>query len=232
MGNGQLCYPLTVSDHHSRYLLGCEALSSVKAAPAATALENVFRDYGLPERIRSDNGSPFASTGLGGLTRFNAWLLRLRIGLERIEPGHPEQNGRHERIHLTMKQDVIRPPAENALQQQERFDDFRQTYNDVRPHEALDMGTPRSAYTPSPRPLPSELEHPRYPLHDQTRFVTKSGSIRFDERDIYLTRALTGQRVGLRQVESKTWLVSFMDFDLAYLDLSNKTLVAITEPAA
>jgi len=164
MGNSRYCYPLTVSDHFSRYLLGCEALEATKAEPAARALESVFRTHGLPERMRSDNGTPFASTGLGGLTQLSVWLLRLGIELERIEPGHPEQNGRHERIHLTLKQETTRPAGGNLLQQQERFDDFCTRYNQERPHEALQMRTPAAIYQPSARKLPEALEPPTYPF--------------------------------------------------------------------
>jgi transposase InsO family protein len=233
LGDRRFCYPLTVSDHFSRFLLGCEALDSTRTTPTANALESVFREHGLPRRMRSDNGSPFASTGLAGLTKLAVWLLRMDIELERIEPGHPEQNGRHERMHLTLKQDTIRPAAQAMLQQQERFDDFRDRFNQERPHEALDMKTPAHIYRSSPRKLPSELPPLTYVNHDLTKTVSQGGAIRLQGQDLYLSTALAGQDVGLTQLESHTWLVSFMRLDLAYLDTQNRAAVPITpNPAA
>jgi transposase InsO family protein len=235
LGNRQYCYPLTVTDQASRYLLGCEALECTKAHPAAAALELVFRDYGLPTRMRSDNGSPFASTGLGGLTQLSAWLLRLGIGLERIDPGCPQQNGRHERMHLTLKQETTRPAAHSLLQQQERFDRFRTCFNDERPHEALDMQTPAKVYQPARRLFPDALPQPDYPLHDEVRPVSKGGQIRFRGRDVSISKALMGQQIGLRHIEQDVWLVSFMDLDLAYLDPKQGTTTPIphsTDPTA
>lgn len=231
LGKGHYCYPLTVTDHYSRFLLGCEALEGTKADPAGRALEGVFRSYGLPRCMRSDNGSPFASTGLGGLTQLSVWLLRLGIELERIDPGHPEQNGRHERMHLTLKQDTTRPAADNSLQQQERFDEFRTRYNEERPHEALEMRTPASFYEPSSRKLPHTLEPPSYPLHDLHRNVSQAGCVRLEGHDVYLSKALIGQRVGLTQLESATWLVSFMQMDLGYLDLSTRSVLPLPNRA-
>lgn len=227
MGNRRYCYPLTVSDHFTRFLLGCDALDGTQTDPAARALEAVFGAYGLPKRMRSDNGAPFASTGLAGLTRLSVWLVRLGIELERIEPGHPEQNGRHERMHLTLKQDTTRPAGNNALHQQERFDDFRGCYNDERPHEALQMQTPSSLYQPSERKLPEALEPPTYPLHDVDGYVTQAGVIYFENSRIYVSKALAGQRVGLRQLESGTWLLSFMQMDLGYVDISTTTVIPL-----
>jgi transposase InsO family protein len=233
LGDRRVCYPLTVSDHFSRYLLGCEALDSTRAVPTANALECVFREHGLPARMRSDNGSPFASTGLAGLTKLAVWLLRLEIELERIEPGHPEQNGRHERMHLTLKQETIRPAAHSMLQQQERFDDFRNRFNDERPHEALAMKTPKSVHRCSLRPLPGQLPPLSYPNHDLTKTVSQGGAIRLQGQDLYLCRALAGQDVGLTQLDTQTWLVSFMQLDLAYLDTQQRAAVPITpNPAA
>lgn len=227
--NRQYCYPLTVTDHFSRCLLGCEALTSTCTGPTANALELVFREHGLPHRLRSDNGSPFASVGLAGLSRLAVWLMRLGIKLERIEPGHPEQNGRHERMHLTLKQETTRPAAENMLLQQARFDDFRDQFNNVRPHEALQMQTPSAVHTPSERRLPQQLAPLFYPLHDIQRVVSDSGCIRMNKRNLYVGTAFVGVDLGLRQLELHTWLLSFMDYDLAYLDLQQRTLVPITQ---
>lgn len=227
LGDGRYCYPLTVSDHYSRFLLGCEALENTKTDPAGHALETVFREYGLPKRIRSDNGAPFASTGLGGLTMLSAWLMRLGIRHERIEPGKPQQNGRHERIHLTLKQETTRPAAANMLLQQQRFDEFVAQYNDERPHEALAMKPPASAYKTSQRRLPVTLPAVSYPLHDVIKRVSQGGHVRLEKRDIFVSKALRGQPIGLRQLDSPTWLLSFMDLDLAYLDLDQRSVVPI-----
>lgn len=220
LGNRRYCYPLTVSDHCSRYLLGCEALADTKTAPVQAVLEEIFREYGLPERMRSDNGSPFASTGRFGLTRLSVWWKRLGIGLERIEPGHPEQNGRHERMHWTLKQEATRPAGESELQQQEKFDRFRREYNEERPHEALGMQTPAKVYAPSLRRYEPPAEPLSYPLHDFSRPVFQDGNAFFPplEKRIWVGMALVGEHIGFREIEVGTWIASFMDLDLGYVD--------------
>ena len=226
LGNRLYCYPLTVSDHFSRYFLGCEGLENTRGAGARGVFEAVFRNYGMPNRIRIDNGSPFASKGVAGLSRLSVWWLRLGIDVERIEPGHPEQNGRHERLHLTLKQDTTRPPGANFLQQQERFDKFIDEYNYKRPHEALGMKRPGDIYQRSTHTYPDELPELKYPFHDIVRRVAENGSVHLvgnNRRNFYLGKALTGQPVGLREIEGERWLVSFMHFDLGYVD--EKTLV-------
>ena len=219
--NQQYCYPLTISDHFSRYLLGCESLESTEGYGAKAVFEATFRKYGLPRVIRTDNGSPFASTGLLGLTRLSVWWLRLGIDLEHIEPGHPEQNGRHERLHLTLKQEATRPAAENHLQQQECFDHFQEQYNDQRPHEALGMKRPAEVYRPSARSYPETLPEDDYPLHDDTRVVHECGHIRLWKRHqtCYLSSALAGQRVGVREEENDRWLISFRHVDLGHYEV-------------
>ena len=176
-GNGRYCYPLTVTDQVSRYLLACEALESTKETPVIEAFLRLFKEFGLPDAIRSDNGLPFASpNGLYNLSRLSVWWLRLGIAIERIRPGCPYQNGRHERMHRTLKQETARPPGMNILQQQDRFDRFVSEFNEERPHEALDMACPAERYNPSPLPyrgLP-ELD---YPFHDRDILVTACGRI-------------------------------------------------------
>lgn len=217
--NRRYCYPLTISDHNSRYLLSCEALESTRGQGVRAVFELTFRRYGLPEAIRTDNGSPFASTGLFGLTTLSVWLLRLGIELERIEPGHPEQNGRHERMHLTLKAEATRPAGANLLQQQEKFDRFEEIYNHQRPHEALGMRTPSELYRPSEREYPEILPEVEYPLHDKEREVSSDGRIRVVRKQpFYLGSALAGERVGLREVEDGRWLISFLQYDLGYYD--------------
>jgi putative transposase len=219
LGNRQYCYPLTTSDLFSRFLLTVESLDGTDEEEARPVFEEAFRCYGLPLEIRSDNGSPFASQGLLGLTRLSVWWMRLGIVLQRIAPGHPEENAEHERMHRTLKAETTRPAGQNSLQQQERFDSFRDEYNEDRPHEALGGKTPGSVYQPSPRPFPEKLPEPAYPLHDDTLLVDRSGHIRLPRsRQVFVSMALVGQLVGLRELDDGRWLVSFLDHDLGYYD--------------
>lgn len=230
LGNGHYCYPLTVTDHASRFLLLCEAFESTRENPVLAAFDRLFRDRGLPSAIRSDNGVPFASpNALFNLSKLSVWWLRLGIAIERITPGQPQQNGRHERMHLTLKREATRPPGVNFLQQQARFDDFVQEFNSERPHEALDMKVPLSCYGPSPRPyhgLP-ELD---YPLHDRDALVTACGRICLHRKKINISTVLAGQKLGIKEVEEGIWLVSFMHYDLGYIDLEQRTLQPLDNP--
>lgn len=230
LGNGQYCYPLTVTDHASRYILLCEALESTREDPVITAFEQLFREYGLPQAMRSDNGVPFASpNGLYNLSRLSVWWLRLGIDIERIKPGHPQQNGRHERMHLTLKQETTRPPGMNSLQQQARFDAFVTEFNAERPHEALDMKTPAEVYAASPRPY-AGLPELDYPLHDREVLVTACGRICMHRKRINISTVLAGQKLGIKEVDDGIWIVSFMRYDLGYIDLEQKTLQTIDNP--
>jgi putative transposase len=218
LGNKQYCYPLTISDYSTRYLIGCEGVNSTKADIAFTVFERAFRDCGLPSAIRTDNGVPFASgNALFGLTQLSVWWLRLGISLQRIKPGHPEQNGRHERMHLTLKQETTKPASFNFLQQQERFDDFIGVYNNERPHQALDGAYPGDLYTPSAR-VYEPPGPPDYPFHDRAIRVTSCGRICIGRRKINLSTAFAGQTVGVTEVDDQIWLVSFLDYDLGYFD--------------
>lgn len=218
MGNKAYCYPLTISDFSSRYLLSCEALESTKEKYAFTVFEQAFKEHGLPKAIRTDNGTPFSNVqAMFGLSRLSVWWLRLGIELERITPGCPQQNGRHERMHLTLKQETTKPSGNNLLQQQEKFDTFVHEYNNDRPHEALNMKYPGEVYKPSPRAYEG-LQDLEYPMHDRTITVTHCGRICMDRRKINFSRVFAGQDVGVRQVDDKIWLVSFMDYDLGYFD--------------
>jgi transposase InsO family protein len=197
LADKRYCYPLTVTDHASRYLLLCEALESNQEKPAITAFERLFRERGLPQAIRSDNGVPFASpNGLFNLSKLSVWWLRLGIGIERIQPGHPQQNGRHERMHLTLKKEATRPAAENILQQQAKFDVFIDEFNNERPHEALQMKCPAELYTASTRPY-SGIGEPLYPFHDKTLVVTNCGRLCLYRKKINLSTCLAGQAVGI-----------------------------------
>jgi transposase InsO family protein len=230
LGNRRYCYPLTVTDHASRYLLLCEAMESNAEKPAFTAFERLFQERGLPRAIRSDNGVPFASpNGLFNLSRLSVWWLRLGITIERIRPGHPQQNGRHERMHLTLKKDATRPAGANVLQQQAKFDTFVEEFNTERPHEALGMKCPAEVYAPSPRPYQG-IPEPHYPFHDKIVMVTSCGRLCLYRKKINLTKSLAGQAVGVKEVDNGIWLVSFMDYDLGYIDLEEKTLQPLDNP--
>ena len=230
LGNGRYCYPLTVSDHAARYLLLCEAFESTREAPVIAAFQRLFRDRGLPVAIRSDNGLPFASpNGLYNLSRLSVWWLRLGIAIERIKPGHPQQNGRHERMHLTLKKEATRPPGLNSLQQQARFDAFVREFNAERPHEALAMRCPAEFYTASPRPYDG-LPELQYPWHDRDILVTTCGRICMHRKKINISTVLAGQKLGIREVDDGIWLVSFMHYDLGYIDLEQRTLQTIDNP--
>jgi transposase InsO family protein len=230
LGNGRYCYPLTVTDHASRYLLMCEALESVREELALTAFQQLFAERGLPSAIRSDNGVPFASpNGLYGLSRLAVWWLRLGIAIERIKPGHPQQNGRHERMHLTLKKEATRPPGMNSLQQQARFDDFLEEFNAERPHQALQMQRPADVYTASARPYDG-LPDVSYPFHDRDILVTACGRICMHKKKINISTVLAGQRLGIKEVDEGIWLVTFMRYDLGYIDLEQRTLQTIDNP--
>ena len=229
-GNGRYCYPLTVSDHASRRIMLCEALETTREIPVIEAFERIFAEHGLPAAIRTDNGLPFASpNGLYNLSKLSVWWLRLGIAIERIRPGHPQQNGRHERMHLTLKQETARPPAANIIAQQERFDRFLDEFNTERPHEALDMRTPHEVHTLSPRPYEG-LPEIGYPLHDRDILVTACGRICMHRKKITVSTVLAGQKLGIREVEDGIWLVSFMTYDLGYIDLEQRTLQTIDNP--
>jgi transposase InsO family protein len=224
LGDRQECYPLTVADAVSRYVVGLKGLRSVAGAGVHQVFERLFREHGLPSAIRTDNGSPFASTSLGRLSRLSVWWLKLGIRLERIAPGHPEQNGSHERMHRTLKAETARPPAANALVQQARFDEFRRIYNEERPHEALGQKPPASRYEASPRPYPERLSEPQYPGHYEVRSVRADGCVKWRGERLFVSEALTGERIGLEEVEDGIWSVSFGTVLLARFDARERTL--------
>ena len=229
-GDGRYCYPLTITDQASRYILACEALESTKEQPVIETFLRLFRERGLPQAIRSDNGLPFASpNGLYNLSKLSVFWLRLGIAIERIRPGNPQQNGRHERMHLTLKKETTRPPGMNALQQQDRFDGFVSEFNQERPHEALAMRTPADLYAPSSRAYEG-LPDVEYPFHDRDILVTACGRICMARKKINVSTVLAGQRLGIKEVDDGIWLVSFMHYDLGYIDLEQRTLQTIDNP--
>ena len=218
LADKRYCYPLTITDFASRYLICCDALETTKEMYAFTVFERAFKDFGLPLSIRTDNGIPFASrSAFFGLSKLSVWWLRLGVGIERIKPGKPQQNGRHERMHLTLKKEATKPPAKNFLQQQGKFDDFIQEFNHERPHQALNMKYPGELYSPSPRPY-AGLSDVEYPFHDRTITVTQCGRICVGRRKINLSTVFAGQDIGILEVSEKIWLVSFMQYDLGFFD--------------
>lgn len=230
LADRRYCHPLTITDFASRYLLSCEALSSTREVDAFSVFERVFKERGLPLAIRTDNGVPFASAhALFGLSKLAVWWLRLGIRIERIKPGHPQQNGRHERMHLTLKKEATKPAAHNLLQQQAKFDEFIERYNRERPHQALEMKYPAELYKPSARPYRG-LDELNYPFHDRTITVTQCGRVCFGRQKINLSTVFAGQNVGVKQVSDKIWLVSFMDYDLGFFDDETCRLEPATNP--
>jgi putative transposase len=219
LSSGGFCYPLTISDLYSRYVLGCRALSSTASAPARIGFTRVFREFGLPRVLRTDNGVPFAQpNALGRLSALTIWWIRLGIRPERITPGAPQQNGQHERMHRTLKDDAIRPPAENLTQQQRRFDQFRMDYNTVRPHESLEMQPPARHYTASPRSFPRRLPPVEYPAHRELRRVGSNGTIAFRAQLFFLSAALAGEDVSLEETNDAEWTIAFGPLILGILD--------------
>ena len=221
LGNGSYCYPLTITDQFSRFILCCEGMGAIADEAAREQCLEVFATYGLPTVMRSDNGVPFASSGLAGLTKLSVLWLRLGLQLERTRPAHPQDNGRHERMHRTLKQETTRPARSNLLQQQECFDTFVDEFNHRRPHEALGMQPPAALYVPSSRKCPTSLSALDYPTCDDVRRVAMNGMLSLGRgRSVYLSTALAGEHVGLREdneIEDR-WLVTFANLALGYVE--------------
>jgi putative transposase len=218
--DGRRCDPLTVTDAVSRYLFTCEIVTP-DGAGVQPACERLFRERGLPVALRMDNGPPFASTGAGGLTRLAVSWVKLGIRLERIDPGCPQQNGRHERMHRTLKAETSSPASATLAEQQQRFDVFRREFNEIRPHEALDQATPASRHEPSARPYPSRVTDPWYDADHQVRRVRTDGTIRWWGEFVFISQAVVGETVGLTEIEDDQWLVRFADLDLGIISPSN-----------
>lgn len=219
VGDGTRIDPLTISDAYSRYLLRCQALTVADYRHSKPVFEAAFREYGLPERLRTDNGAPFGSNGESGLTGLSVWFIRLGIVPEHIEPGKPAQNGRHERMHRTLKQETASPPAGTRRAQQERFDRFRQEYNEERPHQALQQQTPASYYRPSDRAYPGRLREVEYPGEWQVRRVSAGGQMRWRSQHVFVAHALEGEAVGLEPIDDRHWRVWFSFYHVGVLDV-------------
>jgi putative transposase len=208
-GDGRYCYPLTITDGYSRFLLSCQALSSTSVAEAKPVFTRVFKEFGLPQRIRTDNGVPFATNTLGRLSQLSAWWVRLGILPEFIEPGKPQQNGRHERMHRTLKAETTRPPGATLRAQQRKFNHFREEFNHERPHEALDMRTPAACYEPSPRKMPHKLPPLEYPDRFEVRYVSANGGIRWHHHWVNVSHVCVGAYVGLEEIDDGVWNIYF-----------------------
>jgi len=230
LGDGSRAEPLTVTDGFSRYLISVSATRSTDHAEAKPLFERAFQDYGLPEVIRSDNGSPFASTGTTGLTALSVWWIKLGIRHERIDPGHPQQNGRHERFHLTLLE-AMRPAAADRAAQARRFAQFTQDYNEERPHEALGQRTPASVYQPSPRAMPARLPEPDYPAEAAVRIVRSNGEIKWRGGLIHICSALAGEAVAVEETKDGAWQVRFFDAPLGTIDANTQKLRRWAGPA-
>jgi len=230
LGCGEYCYPLTATDNFSRKIFACEGLTGTEGAGAIPVFDRVFREEGLPEAIRTDNGPPFATNSLGGLSELSVWWLKLGIRHERIAPGHPEQNGRHERMHLTLKRATTRPAGFDATEQQARFDQFRREFNDERPHEALNMKTPASVHTRSERSYDGHTPEPEYPNDDVVLRVRSTGQLQFGGDAITVGKPLAGQLLGLLELDDDCWLVNFASVELGIFRRGDTRVESLDEP--
>ena len=229
--DGERIDPLTRSDACTRYLLRCQAVDKTDTAHVQAIFEAAFREYGLPEAIRTDNGAPFAARALAGLSRLAVWWMKLGIVPERIQPAHPEQNGRHERLHLTLQQETMTPLAANRRAQQRRFDQFRREYNEQRPHEALDMRPPASCYASSPRPYPARLPQPEYGTAMTVRRVQAGGQFSWQHQEVFVSETLVGERIGLEPIDDRWYTLYFAAFALGRFDSRTRTVHRLSAPA-
>ena len=226
-GDGRYCYPLTITDHFSRKLLATHGLLGITSAATRAVFLQVFRVAGLPDAIRTDNGVPFVSRGLHGLSALSVWWMQLGIVHQRTRPARPQDNGSHERMHRELKRETARPPAATLRAQQRRLDDFRHRYNDERPHEALGLATPASQWQPSPRAYPAHVSRPAYPGHWEVRRVCEGGRIKFQNRRTFLTEALHGQDVGLEEIEDGIWRIAYYQHPIGFLDVETGQVTGI-----
>jgi len=216
--DGNYCYPLTVTDHYSRKLLVCRGLPSVRTEGAKPVFRRLFREVGLPEAIRTDNGAPFASTGIHGLCELSVWWMQLGIVHQRIRPASPQENGQHERMHKDLKRETARPPAANLASQQRKFDRFRKRYNDERPHDGIDGALPCERWAPSPRRYPERIVPPEYPSHLEVRRVSAAGTFRLRAKQPFLSNALTDEHIGLEEIGDGLWNIVYYRTLLGRID--------------
>jgi transposase InsO family protein len=217
-GQGERIDPLTITDAHSRYLLRCQNVEKMDTEQVQAIFAATFREFGMPQTIRTDNGVPFASRAIAGISRLSIYWMKLGIQPERIQPGHPEQNGRHERMHRTLKAETAKPPSANRRAQQKAFDRFRQQFNEERPHEALEQKTPASCYHCSPRPYPDRIADPEYDTHMKPKRVYPDGTFFWKGTQIFISKCLGGEFIGMEPTDDRYWKVHFATFPLARFD--------------
>ncbi len=233
MQNNQYCYPLTITDQYSRFLLTCEALENTSEEEAFTVFENAFKEYGLPDAIRSDNGVPFGSNSYFGLSKLSVWWLRMGIRIERIKPGNPQENGQHERMHRTLKMEVTKPPGKNLINQQERHDEFSQVFNHERPHQSIGMKCPKDLYIPSKRKFPEMIDELFYPNGHQECKVARCGTIRPKIENsfyVYIGQVFANENVGITEEDDGIWSVKFMNYHLGFFDRESRALSKAPNP--
>ena len=228
--DGDRIDPFTMTDAYSRYLLRCQTVTKTDTAAVTSLCEAAFREYGLPHAIRSDNGAPFASCAIAGLSRLALYWMKLGIVPERIQPGHPEQNGRHERMHRTLKAETASPAGANRRRQQQAFDRFREEYNQQRPHEALGQRPPGTVYTPSPRRYPERLPNPEYDSGLLVRSVYPHGQFFWKGHNVFLSKVLAGERIGLEQIDERYWCIFYSTFPIAYFDAATLDVGNLPDP--
>jgi len=216
--DGELCFPLTVCDAHSRFVLAVDGHRSVEQYGALRAFGRLFREHGLPRSIRTDNGTPFATQAICGLSRLSVWWIKLGVTPDRIEPGRPQQNGQHERMHRTLKAETARPPEADMAVQQRRFGRWRAEFDEERPHDALSGDVPASRYAPPPRPMPGRPPEPEYPGHFEVRRVSRCGTFKMKGRQRFLSQALSDETIGFEEVADGVWAVLFYDVELGRFD--------------
>jgi putative transposase len=222
LGNKHACHPLTLSDAYSRYLLRCEGLSQTYCDVVQPIFESAFREYGLPLVIRTDNGPPFSTITAGGLSRLAIWFVKLGVRPERIQPGKPTQNGRHERIHKTLKEETAQPTAATMAAQQRKFDEFRRVYNDERPHEALGQTPPADCYRSSPRVYPARIREPEYGPNHEVRRVRHDGGLKWRGSQVFVSETLRGEPVGIELAGDDQWAVRYGPLLLGHIDAKNR----------
>jgi transposase InsO family protein len=223
VGNGELCFPFTLTDAHSRFLIRCTAMRQISTVQAQREMESAFKEHGLPGAMRSDNGSPFAAKGVGGLTRLAVWLLRLGVQLQRTTRGRPQENGAHERMHRTLKQETVLEPKSSMARQQRAFDEFRHEYNFERPHEGIANATPSTLFKPSPRRMPRTIPELHYPTDHAVRIIDSNGYLTWRGRRTFLSEALRGERVGIAESDiDGWWRIYFINHELGLLHASGR----------